>query len=331
SNPANPVIHMRSFGESKYDVADKAIQYTLGLQNQGIIAVAKHFPGHGDTYLDSHLELPKVEHSRRRINRVDLYPFERVFNSGIAATMSAHLNVPAFMGSDQGPASLSKKVTTKLLRRGLDFEGLVFSDALNMKAVTKHVAESEIDIEAFKAGNDILLFPATIEKSIEKIKLAICKGEISETLLNQKVLRILQAKYWIKKNRTKNDSVLTASVLNDSLNAKNYELINYQIAEQCGTQLNKVQSADFKNLHDTLLLVVVKNSSNNILSQTLNKYAPVKTISVDSFNTLRNPKRFKKVVVALYNANPYKVSSNFNYDKKIHIFPNECSMASYRK
>ncbi|MFY0673888.1 MAG: serine hydrolase [Bacteroidia bacterium] len=317
SNPANPVIHMRSFGESKYDVADKAIQYLLGLQNNGVIAVAKHFPGHGDTYLDSHLELPKIEHSKRRINRVELYPFERVFASGIAGTMTAHLNVPAYMGNDEGPASLSEKVSDKLLRRGLDFEGLTFSDALNMKAVTKYVPESEIDLKAFEAGNDILLFPATLEQSVEKIKSAIAKGQISETTLNQKVIRILKAKSWINKKRNSPDTVLTAKSLFDSLNTPEYRKVNNQIAEASNTLLENKLGKAFKNLHDTLLLIKANENNETIFESALKQYAPVRSIALDKLSELKNRNRYKKVVIGLFNSNPYRVASNFNYNKEL--------------
>lgn len=317
SNPANPVIHMRSFGESKYDVADKAIQYLLGLQNNGVIAVAKHFPGHGDTYLDSHLELPKVEHNKRRINRVELYPFERVFASGIAGTMTAHLNVPAYMGTDVGPASLSKKVSDRLLRKGLDFEGLTFSDALNMKAVTKYVPEEEIDIKAFEAGNDILLFPATLKQSVLKIKNAIESGEISLTTLNQKVARILKAKSWVHKHQNARASIFKAKELYDSLNAPEYKTVNYLIAEQSATLLGNKLGNEFKNLHDTLLLIKANETKRTILEETLELYAPVKSIELDKLKELKNKSRFKKVVIGLFNSNPYRVASNFSYDNEL--------------
>lgn len=324
SNPKNPVIHMRSFGESKYDVADKGIQYMIGLQEKGIIAVAKHFPGHGDTYLDSHLELPKVEHTKRRINRVELYPFERIFESGVGGTMTAHLNIPAFMGDDKGPGSLSKTITSKLLKRRLGFEGLVFSDALNMKAVTKYVPENEIDLKAFEAGNDVLLFPRNIEGAIESIKKAISSGRISESELDYRVLRILKAKSWIKKNSVIQDSVLTAPALNDSLNQAKHQLVNEQMAESCGTLLGKPYADNFKNLHDTLLLIAVGGNENSDFAKTLKQYAPVKTVSIEleaekDFDKELGllTKRFKKIVLSLQSVNPYKVVGNFGYNDKM--------------
>ncbi|MBI1184297.1 serine hydrolase, partial [bacterium] len=324
SNPQNPVIHMRSFGESKYDVADKALQYLAGLQENGILAVAKHFPGHGDTHTDSHLDLPLINHSRRRLNKVELYPFERLFEGGVGGVMTAHLHIPAFVGTQNLPASLSPKITDKLLRRSLDFGGLVFSDALNMQGVTKYVPASKIDIKAFEAGNDILLFPAQVEETSAQLKKAIEAGEIDEEILNEKVLRILRTKLWLNKDKTPDKKLLSAGELYEKLNEPKYELAKRQIAENALTRLGRKRSSQLKDLHDTLLCIKFGNSSPSPFEEYLNYYRPVKTLSIalDSnhlpeIDLNQLTKKYNNTVVALMGVNPYRVKENFGYSKPV--------------
>ncbi len=192
-NPKNPVIGIRSFGEKKEEVGNRTLQYMRGLQSQNVMAVAKHFPGHGDTDVDSHLALPLIRHTVARIDTVELYPFRQLFSAGIPGVMIAHLNVPSY-DSANIPASLSKHIVTDLLRKKLHFEGLCFTDAMNMKGVTKGRTPGEADVEALVAGNDILLFPENVEASVKKIKTAIRKGNLTEKEINEKCKKILEAK-----------------------------------------------------------------------------------------------------------------------------------------
>lgn len=321
SNPENPVIHMRSFGEDKKEVADRAIQYMNGLQENGIISVAKHFPGHGDTYIDSHLDLPEIQHSKRRIAKLELYPFSRVFEMGIAATMTAHIRIPELQKHEQIPGSLSPRIVSKMLRKDLDFEGLVFSDALNMQAVTKYVDEDEIDISAYLAGNDILLFPRNMELAREQIKAAIANKEATEEDLNNRVLRILMAKLWAKEKRTVSDSMLTREDLNKSLNSGSVKSINQELSENAITTLNIQKKAPSGSLSDTVLLITIGSFEKTVFEKSLELYSPVKTIRLPH-NLSKNPMsipeikekaRFQRIIIALFNVNPYKVQNNFGY------------------
>ena len=192
-NPKNPVIGIRSFGEKKEEVGNRTLQYTQGLQSQHVMAVAKHFPGHGDTDVDSHLALPLIRHSAARIDTVELYPFRQLFEAGIPGVMIAHLNVPSYDTANI-PASLSKQIITDLLRKKLHFDGLCFTDAMNMKGVTKGRTPGEADVEALAAGNDILLFPENVEASVKKIKAAIRKGVLTEEMIDEKCRKVLEAK-----------------------------------------------------------------------------------------------------------------------------------------
>jgi beta-N-acetylhexosaminidase len=196
SNPRNPVIGNRSFGDDKANVAAKASAYMKGLQRQGVIAVAKHFPGHGDTEKDSHHTLPVVNHSKQYLIEKELFPFRRLIKDSITAIMSGHLHVPALDGSSELPSSLSKKVLDGVLRKEMGFKGLVFTDAMNMKGVLKAGKPSEVNLKAILAGNDIVLAPEGVVESILAVKKALEVGTMTEAELDQKVKRILRAKYF---------------------------------------------------------------------------------------------------------------------------------------
>lgn len=195
NNPANPVIHERSFGEDRFNVTSKAYMYIKALEDNGVLACIKHFPGHGDTDKDSHFELPVIPHKTDRLDEVELYPFRRLMHQTQTAIMTAHLHMPEFDNRPGRPASLSHTIVIELLRETLGFGGLIFSDALDMKAVTHHFADDVAPAEAFLAGNDILLLPKDIKKAIDGIKKYIDEGLITEERLNASVIRILRNKY----------------------------------------------------------------------------------------------------------------------------------------
>lgn len=204
-NPMNPIIHMRSFGEDPKSVARKATLLMQGMQEMGILACAKHFPGHGDTAIDSHLDLPLIDHPFNRLEEVELYPFREIISAGISCLMSAHLRVPS-LEEEPLPSTLSYATMEKLAREKLGFNGLIISDALNMKALTNVYSAAEIALLAHKAGNDILLYGDHIAPNVEKILLddvpkafaalkhAYEKGELDEKQLSKRVLSILQYK-----------------------------------------------------------------------------------------------------------------------------------------
>jgi beta-glucosidase-like glycosyl hydrolase/CubicO group peptidase (beta-lactamase class C family) len=195
NNPNNPVINDRSFGEDKRKVAEKAIQYMLGLQSEKVLACAKHFPGHGDTETDSHHDLPVIHKSLQQLEETELYPFRQLFKAHVGSVMVAHLYLPYLDSSSRVAGTLSPKITTDLLRQREGFEGLVFSDALNMKGVSRFFKPGEVDSLAFIAGNDVLVYSENCLKGIEKIRSALDNGTISEKDLEQRVKRILAYKY----------------------------------------------------------------------------------------------------------------------------------------
>jgi beta-glucosidase-like glycosyl hydrolase len=193
SNPKNPIIGVRSFGSCKELVARLGKIFAKGLRDGGIFACAKHFPGHGNTDVDSHLSLPVVSHSKERLFTEELYPFKHLIDSGVDAIMTAHLSVPE-LDSSGTPASLSRLIVTDLLRKELKFDGLIFTDAMSMGGILKLYSPKEAALLAIKAGNDILLCPLNIKKSIKHIIQAVRKKDLSEKELDSHILRILKAK-----------------------------------------------------------------------------------------------------------------------------------------
>ncbi len=195
NNPANPVIGMRSFGEDPENVSQKAYQYMKGMQDNGLIACAKHFPGHGNTDVDSHFDLPVINASKNELKDVELVPFQYLIDKGVSAIMVAHLSVPALEKKKKAPSSLSEKIVDGYLKGTMGFEGLVIPDGLDMKGVTKHYEENEVALEAFIAGNDVLLIPENVPASIEAIKEAILKGNVSAERLEKSCKKVLKYKY----------------------------------------------------------------------------------------------------------------------------------------
>ena len=185
NNPKNPVINNRSFGEIKTHVTELGLAYMNGMQDNNIIACGKHFPGHGDTDMDSHKALPTIPHSVERLDSLELYPFKKLINKGLASMMVAHLYIPNYDNTLNQASTLSPKIVNGILKDSLGFKGLVFTDALNMKGVAKYYQPGEVDVRAVMAGNDILLFPEDVPVAIAKIKAAIAKGQISQAEIDQ--------------------------------------------------------------------------------------------------------------------------------------------------
>ena len=195
TNPQNPIIGNRSFGSDVQNVIRKGVAYARGLQENGVLAAIKHFPGHGDTDKDSHLDLPVVGHSLSRLNQIELVPFKALVDKNIGGVMVAHLYVPALEKRNNIPASLSYEIVTELLKNKLKYEGLIITDALNMNAVAKKYPAGELDLLAFKAGNDMLLFSQDVSNGKRLIKNALESGELSEHRLAESVKKILKTKY----------------------------------------------------------------------------------------------------------------------------------------
>ena len=195
TNPNNPIIGNRSFGSDVNNVVNSALAYSNGLQDNRILAAIKHFPGHGDTDKDSHLDLPVVSHNLERLEKIEIAPFKALMNKGIGGVMVAHLYVPSLENEKGIPASVSKKIVTGLLKEKLGYKGLIITDALNMGAVANKFKAGELDAMAFKAGNDIMLFSQDVATGKKLIQKAIDNGEIQQNRVEESVKKILLTKY----------------------------------------------------------------------------------------------------------------------------------------
>lgn len=218
TNPSNPIIGNRSFGSEVNNVISSALSYSNGLQDNNILAAIKHFPGHGDTSTDSHLDLPVVSHNLERLNSIELAPFKALMNKGIGGVMVAHLYVPALESGKGIPASVSKNIITGLLKDKLGYKGLIITDALNMGAVANKYNPGELDAMAFKAGNDIMLFSQGVANGKKLIQKAIDNGEIPQSRVEESVKKILLTKYFLGLDRyiPKNPENINSDLNNDS-------------------------------------------------------------------------------------------------------------------
>lgn len=251
NNPNNPVINFRSFGENKFKVANYGIQYMRGLQDNGVMACAKHFPGHGDTDADSHKDLPQINKSIPQLEALEFFPFKKLIDNGVQAVMIAHLQIPSIDDREHTPTTISDKAVTNLLKHQMGFNGLIFTDALNMQGIAKYYDPGMIDLKAFQAGNDVLLFSQDVATGIEKIKQALNDGKIPVSRLSESVKKILGAKY--EAGLAKRDTIQTSN-LNDDLN-KYIASIRKQVAEASLTLLNDPNSIIDK---------IKRNASKNI-------------------------------------------------------------------
>jgi beta-N-acetylhexosaminidase len=215
NNPDNPVINDRSFGEDKYKVASFGIQYMKGMQDEGVMACAKHFPGHGDVSVDSHLDLPVIKKSMETLKATELFPFKKMIEAGVGSVMVGHLFIPAIDNEANRPTSISKKNVTDLLRKEMGFGGLAITDALEMQGVKKFFPNGAASVESLIAGNDMLCLPDSIPMTIEKIKKAIKSGKLKWSNIEHHCKRVLQAKFqYVKDAYAQTDTALLSKNLN---------------------------------------------------------------------------------------------------------------------
>ena len=299
-NPKNPIIGLRSFGEDKKIVADFAVSSIHAYRNKRVLSCGKHFPGHGDTSQDSHKTLPTVHASLERLMDVELYPFQKLIDNGVPAIMVAHLKVPALDKKTNMPTSLSPIIIDSLLKKEMGFKGLVVSDALNMQGVQGYGTNVQINIQAFKAGNDVLLYPRDINKTVAKFKEELKNHKISEERLNESVRKILMAKYWVGLNNYK--PVDTDNLISD-LNNSNSEYVNNKVASESITLI--------KNRDNVLPIIDVTKPIANVifgrdkfpeLTDRLNDYTKVDTYRITSSNfnkVLKDLEKYSTVIISV--------------------------------
>jgi beta-N-acetylhexosaminidase len=315
-NPKNPVIGFRAFGETKENVAESAVAFVKGFQSQGLFATGKHFPGHGDTDVDSHKALPYINLSAERIDNIELYPYKKLIASGLESVMIAHLNVPALEPSENTPSSVSKKIITDLLKTKMGFDGLIFTDALNMKAAANFRKPGEIDLEAFLAGNDLLLCPEDVPTAVEKLCIAYQDSIISEERLAYSVKKILKFKY---KSGLNNYKPVDFNNLISDLNLPENEALQYQLYENAVTVLkNKNNILPIQNLQKTKIAYVkIGDDSNTQFLETLQKYTEITEVFDENLDSLNvKLQKFDKVIIGYHKSDKAWKKHDFS-DKEL--------------
>lgn len=308
TNSKNPIINARSFGEDKRRVTVLSLALMKGMQDAGILACGKHFPGHGDTDSDSHKTLPTVGHSRDRLDDIELYPYSRHFKQGLASVMVAHLSVPV-LDKTLKPASLSKPIVTDLLQNEMGFQGLIFTDALNMKGVSAKYAPGDVDLKAFKAGNDVLLFAENVPRAKLKLLDALANNEITLEQINHRVRKILMAKFFLGLNQK---PVIYTEGLHFDLNGTRAQVLHKQAMEEALTLLiNKGEIIPIKTLEkNKIALVQIGKNQEKAFGQALNMYTQVDVFSLgDHTNELLNKLSAYDLVIVGYhteNGSPWK-------------------------
>ena len=318
NNPKNPVINYRSFGENRDNVSEKGIAYMKGMQDQHVLANAKHFPGHGDTDTDSHLELPLIGHSVRRLDSLELYPFKKLINQGLGSIMVAHLYIPSFDSTKNLASTLSRPIVTDLLQDSLKFRGLIFTDALNMKGVSKYYEPGVVDVKAVLAGNDILLFSENVPKAMEEIKKAIKNREVSQKEIDRRCMKVLRAKEWLGLND--NHLVVDSNLVQD-LNTNADDLLKRNLIEASLTLLkNKGDLIPIHNLDSLRIatLSIGRHAPNiNAFQKMLENYASMKHFTVGSQPTgneyaflKKSLERYDLVLLSVH-SNTYSPARNY--------------------
>ncbi len=302
SNPNNPVIGFRSFGEDADLVTQRGLALMAGLQDHGVIANAKHFPGHGDAAADSHLELPIINRSRKQLDSVELVPFKALFKAGVKSVMVAHLFIPALDTTRRRATSLSPNTVTKLLRKELNFKGLIFTDGLAMKGVTSHYKPGQLEVAALVAGNDVLLGPENVPAVVEAVKQAILTGVLDQDDLDKRVRKVLEAKYWAGLNRY---APINLDRLDAELNPPALKQLNRRLYAKSATVVNATTNyLPIKSLESKKLISIAIQAEPKGDYQTLMaRYAPIKSFSVPEkaknslWDTLRSQLRRESLLL----------------------------------
>ncbi len=300
NNPLNPVIGIRSFGEDKIKVTRKAWLYSKGLMDSGIMPVIKHFPGHGDTEVDSHKDLPIINCTKERLDTLELYPFKELIKNQIPAVMVAHLSIPALDSSKNRPATLSKKIITDLLINELNFKGLIFTDAMNMKGVAKYFPIGVAEIEAIKAGNDVLLFSEDVPKVITAIESSIKDSVLSWNRIEYSCKKILMWKYLL--NIQNNKFVKAKSLYQDIYKNNIPQRIIENISQNAVTLLqNKDGFLPLDNLKNKKIIhITIGDSATNTFNDRLKTYVKPDDYSILNYTKVKQDSLIKII-------NPYNI------------------------
>ena len=308
TNPKNPIIGNRSFGEDKNEVSKRALAFMEGMQSVGVLANAKHFPGHGDTSSDSHKTLPTINFLAKRIDSIELYPYKKLISKNLSSVMVAHLNVPNLDSRPNYPSSLSYPIVTNLLKEKLGFKGLIFTDALSMKGASNFSSPGEIDLQAFLAGNDVMLMSNDVSQGIAALEKAVKSGLISEERLAHSVKKILKAKYKVGLHQFK--PIETTNLVADLNRQKDDVLYGELMANAITLIQNKKNNLPLKNLElHKIAYVKMGDADATPFINSLHKYTKVDVVNSKNLDGLiASLKNYNTVIVGFHksNSNPWK-------------------------
>jgi len=325
NNANNPVIGFRSFGEDKENVTRKGIAYMKGMQDERVLANAKHFPGHGDTNVDSHFGLPVIHFSKHRLEEIELYPFRKLFDAGVGSVMVAHMNIPVLDTTRNLASTLSKPIVTDLLKNQMGYEGLVFTDALNMQGVAKYFPPGIVDIKALLAGNDMLLNTMDVKTTIEEVKKAISNGEITQDEIDKRVMKVLAAKYWLGMDRM--EPIETENLIAD-LNNPQAAFLNRQLTEASLTLLrNKDEILPVRNMENhRIAALAIGTKDFTEFQKGLQRYGNIDTLFLSPNASLAEMQRLKErlkdytLVIAGVHKLQLRAGNNFGITAEMNLF-----------
>ena len=305
NNPQNPVINYRSFGENKYNVAIKAAAYMKGMQDGGLLVTLKHFPGHGDTDVDSHQDLPQINFTRARLDSLEMYPFRELIRQGASGIMVAHLHIPSLDNTPHLPSTLSKPIITDILKKEYGFKGLVVSDAMGMKGVVKFFTEGEADVMAVEAGNDVLELSENSARGIKLVRKAVRQGRIPMERIDESVRKILAAKYYAGLNQAPafNLSNLDADLNRPESKALVQELANASMTALRGKQFLKTLAPEKRTAIISLGLPTATPFQQNLAGHYTNSvvFNLDKTASTAQVaNLIKQLDGFEQVIVGIH-------------------------------
>ncbi len=324
NNPNNPVINYRSFGDNKYNVAKKGIAYLKGMQNGGLLTTAKHFPGHGDTNVDSHLDLPLLPFSLRRLDTLEEYPFKEAIKAGISGVMIAHMDIPVMDSTKNQPSTLSRPIVTGILRDSLQFKGLIVSDAMEMKAVQKYFPDGEADVKAFLAGNNIIELSENSKRAVKLIRKVVRQDKISKAEFERRVKSVLSAKYWVGLNQYQ--KVVTNNLTED-LNRDDAKTLVQELSDAAITLLKGDAESLQLNSKQKTALISIGVSKNTVFQQQLSNRCTNSTLFIVDKNMQANKldsltetlKQFDQVYVSINDTRP-RPASKLDYSPDVNAF-----------
>jgi len=332
NNPKNPVINSRSFGEDKKQVLRRSYAYMAGMQDNGLLVSAKHFPGHGDTDTDSHHNLPALNHSRKYLEQNELYPFKHLIDLGLTGIMVAHMHITAFNPTRAIPATLSKEVVTDLLINKYRFKGIIYTDAMNMGGVANTYKPDEAALMAFKAGNDIILFPPDIEKTIKRFEKAVKNKEIDIKEINRRCKKILGAKFYAHLNEYK---PIETDNLVAKLQTDETEYLNHSIAAEAITLLsNNDDLIPLQSVENDLYVINIESSEDDDFINRAKNYSQISCNTITKYTTAPE----KQLIINKASTSPYVViawhgisqypANNYGTSSQIIEFINTVSNSS---